>query len=158
MIIRFQELKSMPEAQRLMKTGAVVLCVWILAFILLSNALFLKTSAAKRLTETDEIVSAAGVVKSYPTRKISAGKEPLSAVSNLLDTLSLRSRVSQMSSSASGLVLQVNDLYPGEVTALIDAISGSGLSVRTAEIRAIASNQKGRLMTVSFVLEGDTNQ
>lgn len=148
----------MPEAQRLMKMAAVVLCIWVFGFILLSNALFLKSSASNRVVEADGVINAAFTIKSYPTRNISVGREPLSAVSNILDSLGLRARVSQMSSSASGLVLQVNDLYVGEMSGLIEAVSASGLTIRTAEIRAIATNQNGRKMTISFVLEGDAQQ
>lgn len=145
----------MPEAQRLVKVGIVVLGIWILGFLLLSNALFLKSGAQDRLNETDSVINAASAVKAYPSRSVAVGKEPLSAVSAILDLLNLRSHVTQMSSGASGLVLQLNDLYVGEMSGLIEAISNSGLSIRTAEIRAIATNQGGRKMTVSFVLEGE---
>lgn len=155
MMIRFQELKTMPEAQRLMKLALLVLCIWVFGLILLSNALFLKSSAQRRLVEADGVINAASAIKAYPSRSVTLGQEPLSAISSVLDSLKLRDRVSQMSSSATGLVLQVNDLYVGEMSGLIEAISNSGLTIRTAEIRAISTNQSGRKMTISFVLEGE---
>ena len=59
-----------------------------------------------------------------------------------------------MSSASTGLVVQLDRLYPNELTGLVEEFSKSGLSITTAEIRAAVSVKEGRTLTAVFSLEG----
>ncbi len=152
-MIKFEELREIPEAVKLGKLAVFACGLWLLGLVVLSNALFLMHTNAERLREADGVLNVATVVKSYPARSYASGKEPLTAVSEIVDSLGVKDRVSQMSSSASGLVVQIDRLYPEELTNLAEGLSKSGLSVSTAEIRA-ATGKEGRLITATFALEG----
>ncbi len=152
-MISFQELKSMPEANRLLKLVLFALLVWLLGLVFLLNANGISRQNKERLGETDSIMNAAVMIKSYPKQDTSPGREPLTAVSSIIDSLGLKDRVGQMNSGTSGIVLQVNGIYPDELTNFIEAILRNKLSIKTAEIRAMSSGKEGRLINVTVALE-----
>lgn len=154
-MIPLHELKNMPEAKKLGHLLLFVGLVWLLGFVLLSDALYILRHSKERLGEADSILNAATMIKSYPSHKTPEGKEPLSAISSVIDSLGLKERVAQMNSGASGLTLQVERLYPEEFTNLVESISINGLYIKTAEIRAISSGKDGRLLNVTFAIGGE---
>jgi len=78
----------------------------------------------------------------------------MSEISSVIDSLNLKDRIGQISSGAGGTVLQVNGLYIEELEDLISALSRRGLSVKTAEIRAMPYGKGLRLINMTAVLEG----
>lgn len=155
-MISFKDVRDLPEARRLGKFAAAALCVWVVGFILLMAALSVMGNEAERLADSDKVLSAGCIVKSYPVLNAPAGQEPVAALSAITDSLGLRERVTQMNSGPSGLVLEMNGLYPEELTRLIEEISRGGLSIRTADIRGMSSGggKGGRLINVAIALEG----
>ena len=154
-MIALKDIRDLPEAKRLLKLACIAASLWGIGFVLMSGALFSLTSARLRLEESDRIINAANTVKSYPSRGDTAKSEPIAAVSALTDSLGFKDRVGQMSSSPSGLVVQINRLYPGELTKLVEELTKNGLEVKTAEIRAMRSEKEGRLINITLAIAGE---
>lgn len=154
-MISFDELRAMPEAKRLRRVTLVAAAIWLAALLSLSAALSAMRENEDRLGDAERILNAAITVKSYPQQGAVSGKEPLSAVSEIIDKLGLQSKVNQLASSPAGLVLQVNRLYHEELGKLVEDIQRNGLSVKTAELRSLAGQKDGRLINVTLTIEGE---
>jgi hypothetical protein len=81
-----------------------------------------------------------------------ASGEPLGALSNIVDALGLRDRMQQLQSNPSGIVAQFEKLYGDELGDLLVSIENSGLSVKTAEIRALPGDGV-RLLSAVLTME-----
>lgn len=155
-MITLHDLKDTADAKRFARAALAALLIWLLGFVLLANALYIMNASDARLKETDRILNAATIVKSYPNQSVSVGTEPLTAVSSVVEALGLKDRIGQMTGGSSGLVLQVNQLYPAELTGLLEELAGNGLSVKTAELRAMTAGKNGeRRINATIVLEGE---
>ena len=106
--------------------------------------------------EARRVLKAATELKSYPLDN-SQYAEPLSSVSAILDKSKLQPQVSQLSSSSTGLLLQINRLYPEEFRLLTEELSKSGLVVQTAEVRVLVARRDGKLLNVTMTIRGDKN-
>ena len=51
--------------------------------------------------------------------------------------------------------MQINRLYPGELTKLVEELTKNGLEVKTAEIRAMRSEKEGRLINITLAIVGE---
>lgn len=153
-MVNFDELRNVPAAAKLVKPAIFAVCLWLIGLVIFSKALFIIDGNRERMRESDIILNGATMIKSYPARGFSAGAEPLTAVSAIIDKLGVKDRVSKMSSASTGLVVQLDRLYPNELTGLVEEFSKSGLSITTAEIRAAVSVKEGRTLTAVFSLEG----
>ena len=157
-MISLNELKGYSESKRLVRPLLFAFLIWIAAlavFFLVLEAYArnkeLQTDAGKVLYCVQMIKSSASVV---PARNVN---EPLAQVSQILEKLNLREKVKTMSSSSGGIVVQINRIYADDFTKLAEDIERNGLSVKTAEIRAITSQKDGRLLDVLITLsDGDT--
>lgn len=141
-----------PRLKKLLLTNAVV---WLLFLTVLNAAFLVRENSVTALNDTDVVLRGAMRISAYPVVKSDAKKgEPLTIVSAILDKLGLQERVAQLASASSGsLALQVNRLYADELEALLKEIKDNGLAVNTAEIRALASNQDGRLLNFNMTIE-----
>lgn len=153
-MVNFDELRNVPSAVKLGKLAIFALCLWLLGLVIFSKALFIMNDNGERMKEADRILNAATTIKSYPSRGFSAGEEPLTVVSGVIDKLGVKERVSKMASTSTGLVVQLDRLYPDELTKLVEEFSKSGLPIATTEIRAAVSGKEGRTITAVFSLEG----
>lgn len=154
-MIRFGDIRELPETKRLAKLAAAAAAVWLAGLILILCASSALEGKRERLADSDGVLYAGGVVKSYPAPGPAAGQEPVAAIASITDSLGLKERVAQMNSGPSGLVLQINGLYPEELTKLVEAVSDAGLSIRTADLRAMsAGSGRGRLINATLALEG----
>ncbi|MEG1824213.1 MAG: type II secretion system protein GspM [Cloacibacillus sp.] len=154
-MISFEELNGMPEAGRLKRLFFVTAGLWCAALLLFILALSSLSKNAERLSEAERVLSGAVTIRSYPKLEGAAGREPLSAVSEILDKLALRPKVTQLASSPAGLLVQINRLYPEEFSKFSEEMQRNGLLVKTAEIRAMEGPADGRLLNVSLTLEGE---
>ena len=145
---------EMPESKRLRSAALVTLLIWAAALSVFSLALSALAENEEREADAGRVLSAAVKIKSYPSSAPSAGKEPLAALSEIVGKLGLQERVAQLASSPSGLVLQLNRLYGDEFSKLAEDLRRNGLSVKTAEIRALSSQKDGRLINVTLTVEG----
>jgi len=78
-------------------------------------------------------------------------RDTITLISEALDVLSLKQNLVQMSATSSGVTLQLRNLYGGQIMNLLERISRSGLSVESAELKAVNTDQ-GRLMDISFIV------
>ena len=154
-MISIDELKDNQQTRRLLKFGSFAFALWLLGILFTLSAVSKINDSVSASEEMDKILRAASVVKSYPTAAAVSEKDDMGAASQMFETLGLKDRVAQMSSAPSGFVVQINKLYQKELTSLVEALSGSGLSVKTAEIRAMPFANEGRLLNISVVFEGE---
>lgn len=152
--MNLSEIRKMAGYKKLLRLSLFTVVVWLLGAVLLSNALVMNGSARRGVEDAERITYAASSVHSSSGAAAPADKEPLSAVSEIIDKTGLKPRVSQMSAGASGLAVQINDLTSEELTALIGALSDGGLSVKTAEFRALGPDGK-RFIRASMTLEAN---
>lgn len=153
MILNFE---TLPQYQKLKKALAAVIIVWLLFGIVFSYACTARDGSRERFMEARRVLKAATELKSYPLDNAQYA-EPLSSVSAILDKSKLQPKVSQLSSSSTGLLLQINRLYPEEFRILTEELSKSGLVVQTAEVRVLAARRDGKLLNVTMTIRGDKN-
>ncbi|WP_302806865.1 type II secretion system protein GspM [Cloacibacillus porcorum] len=154
-MLSLEELRAMPGAKRLQRVALITVMIWLAALLVFSAALSAMSENEDRLSDAEKILNAAITVKAYPQQGAVSGKEPLSAVSEIIDKLGLQSKVNQLSSSPSGLVLQINRLYHEELGKLVEDIQRNGLSVKTAELRSLTGQKDGRLINVTLTIVGE---
>ena len=154
-MITLYEIKNMPDARRVGRVVLLALIIWLLGFILLFQGLHLLERGREYIGETDSILKAANIVRSYPVLSTVSDGESLPEISSVIDFLGLKNRVSQMNSSQSGLVFSVEKIHTEELASLIESISEKGLYIKTAEIRAISSAKDGRLINATFAIGGE---
>ena len=155
MIAGFREILRDGDFKKPAFLCAVALVVWVLliALTLSSDASFSMASAD--LSSSGKVLDYAMQLKAMP-RTVNVvtdiPDEPLSVLSNIIDALGLRGRMQQLQSNPSGIVVQLERLYGDELGELLGSIENSGLSVRTAEIRALPS-EDGKLLSAVLTME-----
>jgi hypothetical protein len=150
--MNFAELKSLPAYKKFSRLALLTVLIWLLGFVLLSNALLMIDSARSNLSDAERIASAASEVRAVSGGAATPGKEPLSEVSEIIDELNIRDRIGQMSSGPSGLVLRINNMTMAELTGLSESLAAKGLNVKSAELRAMNAGG-GRRIQASMTLE-----
>lgn len=155
MNLNLDEIRGAPEFARLRRSVLITAAVWLAFAVAFVSALSAKGENASRLREAEQVLRAASELRSYPERSVVSAEEPLTAVSAILDKTGLQPKVAQLSSSPAGLALQVNRLYPDEFQSLAAEIRGNGLTVKTAEVRALEARRDGRLLNVTLTIEGE---
>ena len=76
----------------------------------------------------------------------------MSLLTDTINELRLKDRVGLMNSASSGLTVQVTELNGAEFVSLLKRLAEKDLQVKTADIRAITSVQKGRLINASMLI------
>ncbi len=147
-----EEIRALPETKKLIRLVLLALFIWTAAAALFLEALAVLNSSKDRLIDAERILAAANSFYSYPSRNVQKDKEPLSLLTETINGLGLRDRVELMNSGASGLTVRMTDLNGLEFISLLKRLSENGLEIRTADIRAITSAQKGRLINASMVI------
>ena len=151
------ELREMPETRKLtlLYLFAVLLCV-VLLFLLfrISGASYtLRTS----LNVGDQIVNNAILYQASSSKGSSTSTqtirgEPLSVLSEIVNTLGLRDRMVQLQSNVSGVSLQLERVYGEELKDFLLTLDSRGLKIKTAELKALPVDDE-RLLTVTLLLE-----
>lgn len=154
-MIDLERIKAAPEFSRLRRAVLTTLMIWLMAAVVVSYALSYMRDNEDRLSDAEKILNGAIVLKSYPKHGAVSAMEPLTAVSAIIDKAGVHDRIAQLASSAAGLVVQANRLYPAEFEDLVEGIRENGLVIKTAEVRVLSSNKDGRLLNVTITIEGD---
>ena len=81
----------------------------------------------------------------------------MSLLTDAINELSLKDRVGLMNSGSSGLTVQMTELNGAEFVSFLKRLSEKGLQVNTADIRAITSAQKGRLINASMLIGANSD-
>jgi hypothetical protein len=151
----FREILKDGDVRRPAYLCSAALIVWVL-----SIALTLSSDASLSLVGMD--LSSSGRVLDYAMQLKAlprAGnvvtdipEEPLSALSDIINALGLRDRMQQLQSNPSGIVVQLERLYGSELGELLGSIENNGMSVKTAEIRALPGDE-GKVLNAVLTME-----
>ncbi|NLD05263.1 MAG: hypothetical protein GX672_05130 [Synergistaceae bacterium] len=152
-----EEIRGLPESKKLVRLALLALLIWTVGTVLFLEASADLNSSKARVMDTGKIVDAANTFYSYPSRISSEGKEPLSILTETINELSLKDRVGLMNSGSSGLTVQMTELNGADFVSLLKLLSEKGLQVRTADIRAITSPRKGRLINASMLIGANSD-
>ena len=126
-----------------------------MVFAFAAAASSLNRQVSDEISSSDEVLDYAMRYRALPrtgASKITAAEEPLGVVSQIVDTLKLRDRTQRLQSSSSGVSIQLERMFGGELLDFLISLENSGLDVRTAEIRALPASDI-RLLSVSLTLE-----
>jgi len=152
-----EEIRGLPETKKLIRLGLLALLVWTAGTAFFLEASSILNSSKDRVMDTRKILDAANTFYSYPSRTSAEGKEPLSLLTDVINELSLKDRVGLMNSGSSGLTVQMTELNGAEFVSFLKRLSEKGLQVNTADIRAITSAQKGRLINASMLIGANSD-
>ena len=152
-----EEIRELPETKKLIRLGLLALLVWTAGTAFFLEASSILNSSKDRVMDTGKILDAANTFYSYPSRTSAEGKEPLSLLTDAINELSLKDRVGLMNSGSSGLTVQMTELNGAEFVSFLKRLSEKGLQVNTADIRAITSAQKGRLINASMLIGANSD-
>jgi hypothetical protein len=136
-------------------TCALALAVWGMVFAFAAGASSLNRQVSDAISSSDKILDYSMRYRALPrtsTNKRTAPEEPLGVVSRTIDALKLRDRTQRLQSSSSGVSIQLERMFGGELTDFLAALENSGLDARTAEIRALPVGSV-RLLSVSLTVE-----
>ncbi|MDR1515728.1 MAG: hypothetical protein LBS45_08535 [Synergistaceae bacterium] len=155
-MITIDEIRDMPEARRLFRLFAIALVLWIALAVLVMRVRAMEDEIAMNLNSADQVINVASVYRSYPEQEQAtepqSGTDSLAAVSEIVETLELRGRMSQLQANASGVQLQLDRLYGKEMREFLDSLERKELRVRTAEVKTL-SGPDGLVLNASFLLE-----
>ncbi len=152
-----EEIRGLPETKKLIRLGLLALLIWTVAAALFLEASAVLNSSKERVNDAGRVLAAANIFYSYPSRSSAGDKEPLSLLTDTINELGLKDRAGLMNSGSSGLTVQMNELNGAEFVSLLKRLSEKGLQVKTADIRAITSAQKGRLINASMIIGATGN-
>ncbi|NLX84450.1 MAG: hypothetical protein GXZ00_02380 [Synergistaceae bacterium] len=147
-----EEIRELLQTKKLVRLALLSALIWTVGIVLFAEAAIVLNKSKDRLLDTGKILNAANIYRSYPSRTSAEGKEPLSALSDAIEELSLKDRAGLVNSGPSGLTVQITELNGAEFISFFSLLSKKGLQVKTAEIRAITSPQKGRLINASILI------
>jgi hypothetical protein len=147
-----EEIRGLLQTKKLVRLALLSALIWTVGIVLFAEAAIVLNNSSDRLLDTGKILNAANIYRSYPSRTSAEGKEPLSALSDAIGELNLKDRAGLVNSGSSGLTVQITELNGAEFISFLSLLSKKGLQVKTAEIRAITSSQKGRLINASILI------
>jgi hypothetical protein len=155
-MITLGEIRDIPEARRLFRLFGIALALWIIFILLLVRIGGMGDEILKNLEAGDNIIEAASTYRSYPTatrnKSQQPGSEPLTAISEIVESMGLRDRMPQLQSNSSGVLLQLERIYGDEMERFLAELEKKGLGIKTAEMRSIPSGED-RVLNATFLVE-----
>lgn len=150
------ELREMPESRRLAVTYILAAMAWILLVFVLLQIFDASGKLGSAVSSSDQIINSAIKYKSLPskggkTSSLQTG-EPLTVLSEIVNTLGMRERMIQLQSNVSGIMMQIERLYGDELEEFLTTLESRGLIIKTAEIKALPVGGE-RLLSVTLLLE-----
>lgn len=152
-----EEIRGLLQTKKLVRLALLSALIWTVGIVLFAEAAIILSNNRDRLLDTGKILNAANIYHSFPSHTSAEGKEPLSALSDAIEELSLKDRAGLVNSGSSGLTVQITELNGAEFISFLSLLSEKGLQVKTAEIRAITSSQKGRLINASILIGANSD-
>ncbi len=151
------ELREMPETRRLALIYLIAAVLWIALLFFVYRISGTSREIQASLSAGDQILNNAILYKSFSQKGTSPQArtiqgEPLSVLSEIVDTLALRDRVVQLQSNVSGITLQLERVYGEELKEFLLTLDSRGLKIKTAEIKALPLGTE-RFLAVSLLLE-----
>ncbi len=145
------------ETRRLILFLLLGMLLWVTAFSFvgrqgeLNGRIELKE---RRYADLVEVIRAYRAQPEARERTATESKgDPLTILSRLLEKVGIKDRLVQLSSASSGVSLQVEQLYPGELGTLLQEVLRQGLPILSCELRAVPAGDERRL-TCSLLVGG----
>lgn len=151
------ELRAHPDFPKLLKYLIYTLSIWILAVCVIVSASAMSKDFSERLTDADTVITTARRIKSLPESLIT-GKEPISEISGIVDSLGIKDKMSKLGASPSGLVFEISGLDTGTFSKLVSTIADKGLKVKNCEARVFSTEKTPASITASFVIGVELNE
>jgi hypothetical protein len=136
-------------------TCACALAVWGMVFAFAAAAASLNRRVYDEISSSDAVLDYSMRYRALPrtgANKSAASEEPLGVVSRTIDALKLRDRTQRLQSSSSGVTIQLERVFGGELLDFLVSLNNSELDARAAEIRALPVSDV-RLLSVSLTVE-----
>lgn len=154
-MLTWQEIKNQPEVRRLFSQALIAVLLWVLAVALLISVLEADSLARQKIAEADTIIQLGSQYRAYGISAGASTKEgdELTVVTEIIERLGLREKVVQIGSAQKGVSVQVDGLYRDEFENLLAELSKKGISIKSAELRALPVKEE-RLWNVNLVLTG----
>ena len=141
-------LREHPDFRKVGLFLVLGIMLWVTAFVLTGRQ---EELAGRIDIKETRYVSLVEVIRTYRaqprTEETSAAPkgDPLTVLSRLLDSVGIKDRLVQLSSASSGVSLQVDRLYPGELGTFLQEVMRLGLPILSCEIRAVPAGNERRL-------------
>lgn len=155
----FAESRETPEGRRVLVLALLTLLAWGLGFVLLSWHGDLENRASLQASRFSSLVEVSRAYRALPLSQRQGGgdgitaRDPLSAASDAVERLQMKSRLKSLSSSSRGISLSLEGLGQAEMLALARELELTRLAVLSAEIRSLPVGGK-RLLSVNLLLGG----
>ncbi|MDR3280345.1 MAG: hypothetical protein LBT23_07520 [Synergistaceae bacterium] len=149
-----REIASDREFRRPLAMCALAVFVWVVFFAIMASLLASTSRVGSDIASGGRVLDYAMKYRALPRKGIDARNtdDPLGALSQIVDALELRDRMRQLTSNQSGVLIQLDKIFGGEMREFLASAENRGLSIRTAEIRALPSGG-GRALNATFMLE-----
>jgi hypothetical protein len=156
MMITIGEIKEMPEARRLFRLFLTAFALWTALLFLLFRIASMEKEISRNLGVGDQIINVASTYRAYPAGTqavpLQPGADALTVVSEIVEELGMRGRMTDLKADATGVLLQLDRLYGVEMKEFLTTIEKRGLRVKTAEVKALPGKE-GRVLGSTFLLE-----
>jgi hypothetical protein len=154
----FAESRETPEGRQILVIALLAILAWGLGFVLLSRHGDLESRASMQASRFSSLVEVSRAYRSLPLSQLQGNngptaRDPLSAASEAVERLQMKSRLKTLSSSSRGISLSLEGLGQAEILALARELELARLAVLSAEIRALPIGGK-RLLSVNLLLGG----
>lgn len=151
----FEELKEMPEFRRISLLYIIGALLWICFIAILFQMSWSSGQLRSSVSAGGQIIGIASRVESgSPTQQMTPALigEPLTVLTEIVNTLGLRERMVQLQSNVAGISLQFERIYGNELTEFLTTLDSRGLVIKNGEIKALPAGDE-RLLSVSLLLE-----
>lgn len=152
------ELRAMPDIRRLAATYIAVAVLWTAVILAIFKIADMSGKIGGNLSAGDQIISTALAYRAEagsaarPASAATFTGDPLSVLSEIVSTLGMRDRMTQLQSNISGISMQFEKIYGDEMRDFLTAIDSRGLKIKNGEIRAMPSGDE-RLLNATLLLE-----
>lgn len=154
-MMNLNEIREMPESRRLFRLFAAAAVLWLLFFILLYYIAAAGNTIKSGVASGDRVLSAAAIYtpSAAPgTARTVSDADTMTVVTDILDTLELRSRAIQLQSNASGVSLNLERVYGSEMQEFLSTLESRGLRIRNAELKSLPAGDE-RVLGAVLLLE-----
>ena len=150
--------RETPEGRRILVIGLLALLAWGLGLVFLSRHSDLENRASLQASRFSSLVEVSRAYRAIPVSQRpgnsgTTARDPLSAASEAIERLQMKSRLKNLSSSNRGISLSLEGLGQTELISLARELELARLVVVSAEIRALPIGGK-RLLSVNLLLGG----
>ncbi|MCF4150751.1 hypothetical protein L2W58_02960 [Dethiosulfovibrio sp. F2B] len=127
--------------------------LWVISFYVWSGISNLESKSKLNYARFEELTEVVRSYKNLPHRedRSSAPEDPMVVVSSLVESMGLKDNLIQISSLSKGVSVQLSRLYSEKTLSFIQELGKRGLSIESAEVRAVPEGAF-RLLSISLII------